>query len=111
MSTVESTRNYLYSDLGADPDLGEVVTMFVSEMPNRIATLQSQWETKNWEELRRTAHQLKGAAGSYGFEPVSPCAGKLEYSLRDGDPEEVIAAEVQDLIDMCGRIRSGEPPK
>ncbi len=99
----------VYSRLGGDPDLAEIVELFVGEMPQRTATLLRHLDEKNWEGLRRAAHQLKGAAGSYGFEPISPCAGRVESAVRDGEPEERIRQSVFELVDLCGRLRCGPP--
>lgn len=97
----------LYSNIGGDPDLREIVDMFVQEMPQRVAALLEQLETADWEALRRTAHQLKGAAGSYGFNTVSPCAATLENAIRSEEPEEQIRQAVGELVGMCNRVRSG----
>jgi len=97
----------LYSNLAVDPDLGTLVEMFVDEMPNRIATMLEQMSTSEWDKLRRTAHQIKGAAGSYGFDPITPHAMRLEYAIRDGEPEERIHEALDELIDVCRRARAG----
>ena len=89
----------LYSSLGSDPDLAEIVEMFVEEMPDRVAMLLEQLDSSDWEGLRRTAHQLKGAAGSFGFDPISPCAARLETTLADSEPEEQIRKAVDELVD------------
>jgi len=106
-STTETA--VLYSSLGSDPDLGEIVGMFVDEMPGRVALLRGLLHACDWQGLRRTAHQLKGSAGSYGFDPISPCAGEVENALRNDQPEEQIRAAVEALIDMCNRARAGAP--
>jgi histidine phosphotransfer protein HptB len=99
----------IYSRLGEDPDLGEIVTMFVDEMPDRMASLERQFQAQDWESLRRSAHQLKGAAGSYGFDAISPVAGRLESAVRDQDPVDQIHATVEEILDLCRRVRSGGP--
>jgi len=99
----------LYSPLAADPDLGELVEMYVDEMPDRIAALQEMIASGNWEELRRFAHQMKGAAGSYGFEPISPIAGTVEDCIRDEAPEEQILQAAEGLREICSRVRAGVP--
>lgn len=109
MSPHDDTQTCVYSQLGNDPDLAEIVEMFVEEMPQRIAALLRHLEQKDWESLRRMAHQLKGAAGSYGFEPVSPSAGRVESAIRDQQPEQQIRFSVLELVDLCGRLRSGQP--
>ncbi len=109
MTQVAGKTGPLYSSLGGDPDLGEIVEMFVEEMPNRIENLLLQLEASDWDGLRRTAHQLKGAAGSYGFDPISPCAAKLEGTIRRREPEELICRAVDELVQMCNRVRRGTP--
>jgi len=99
----------LYSSLGGDPELGEIVQMFVEAIPGRVATLLEQLEAADWEGVRRTAHQIKGAAGSYGFDPISPCAAKVENGVRRNEPEEQIRDAVDALVDLCNRVRAGAP--
>jgi histidine phosphotransfer protein HptB len=102
-------RGYVYSRLAGDPDLREIVDLFVEEMPDRVATLLDKLQSQDWEGLRQAAHQLKGAAGSYGFDAISPCAGKVESAIRDGEPEPRIRATVEELVDLCNRTRCGLP--
>jgi len=109
MNQAISKEELLYSHLGNDPDLSEIVTMFVEEMPSRIATLLEQLHSGDLEALRRTAHQLKGAAGSYGFDLISPAAARLEYAVRDNEPAPQILEAVEELSDLCGRVRAGGP--
>jgi HPt (histidine-containing phosphotransfer) domain-containing protein len=97
----------IYSTLGGDPDLGELVELFVSELPDRIETLEKNYETANWDELRRTAHQIKGAAGSYGFHALTPAAAKLEAAIKGERGEDQITADLNELLDLCRRVRAG----
>jgi HPt (histidine-containing phosphotransfer) domain-containing protein len=102
-------RGYVYSRLAGDPDLREIVDLFVEEMPGRVSSMLEQLLAADWEALRRSAHQLKGAAGSYGFDPISPSAGKVEAAIRDGEPEQRIRETVDELVDLCTRARCGLP--
>jgi histidine phosphotransfer protein HptB len=99
----------IYSTLGADPDLAEIVAMFVDEMPARVVTLTRHFDNKDWESLRQAAHQLKGAAGSYGFEPISPSAGRVEAAVRNNEAEERIHEAVVELVNLCNSARCGQP--
>ena len=105
MIPVSTKEEGIYSQLANDLDLRDIVEMFVHEMPERMAALTEYLEAGDMEGLRRVAHQLKGAAGSYGFEPISPCAGRLERAIRDGEPENRIRETVSELVDLCSRIR------
>jgi len=99
----------IYSDLAGDPDLVELVEMFVEEMPERIARLVATWEVRDIENLTRLAHQLKGSAGSYGFHEITPFAHLLESAVKLGGSDDEIARELHDLVAVCQQVRSGLP--
>jgi len=109
MAQANANTECVYSSLAADPELGELVGMFVEEMPGRVASLLDHFNRSDWDGLRQRAHQLKGAAGSYGFAAISPCAGRLEGVIRDGEPEDKIHEAVVELVDLCNRVRCGQP--
>jgi signal transduction histidine kinase/DNA-binding response OmpR family regulator len=100
---------FVYSQLAADPDLGELVDLFVREMPARISTLEAQARSRDWNELTRTAQEIKGAAGSYGFGEITPYAARLEAAAREALPEENILAALHGLLSLCRRVRAGTP--
>jgi histidine phosphotransfer protein HptB len=113
MNSVVDTQEqkFIYSRLAPDPDLRDIVDLFVEEMPNRIAALLDQLQSADLEGLRRTAHQLKGAAGSYGFDAISPAAARVESAIRDNEDEERLQETVRDLVALCQCARSGVPEK
>lgn len=99
----------VYSSLGDDPDLGELVEMFVDEMPDRVTALIDSLQSGDLDDLCRAAHQLKGASGSYGFDQITPYASKVENFAREGGTEEEIRNSVDALISLCNRLRAGTP--
>ncbi len=99
----------LYSSLASDPDLSGLVELYVDEMPDRIETLKETFESGDMELLRRTAHQLKGAAGSYGFDQLTPYAATLEASIRNDQPENEIRELLDVLVELCQKVRAGGP--
>lgn len=99
----------IYSTLGSDPDFGELVELFVEEMPERVALLLDQLAWGDWEHLSRSAHQLKGSAGGYGFALIGPAAAKVEEAVRDARPDEQVRKAVEELVDLCLRARAGAP--
>jgi signal transduction histidine kinase/DNA-binding response OmpR family regulator len=100
---------FVYSHLAADPDLGELVDLFVQEMPGRIDALDAQGKSRDWKQLAQTAHQLKGAAGSYGFDEITPYAARLEAALRETQQEDQILSSLDELVTFCRRVRAGKP--
>jgi histidine phosphotransfer protein HptB len=107
MSGTVLTTGPIYSKLGGDPELGELVEMFVSEMPDRVTAMLARYDTGDFKELARLAHQIKGAAGSYGFGDLTPAAARLEFSACKNEPADLIREAVDELIELCGRLRAG----
>ena len=77
----------LVSELANDPDLADIVRAFARALPERAAALAAAVRAENDTETTRLAHQLKGAAGSYGFPVVSTLARTLEVHTRAADRE------------------------
>ena len=77
------TEELYYSTLAKDADLAEIVAMFVDEMPLRLRDLQAQFGCRQSGQLARLSHQLKGAAGSYGFDQITAFARawKKQYEM------------------------------
>lgn len=99
------SKTPLYSAYKGDPDMQEIVDIFVSEMSERVSELNAGFQSQNWAHLRTIAHQLKGAAGGYGFEPLGNAAASLEGILKEDDPNtNAIEREFQTLTDLCNRV-------
>ena len=119
MTDLALENEALYSTLGSDPDLGEIVEMYVDEMyvdemyvdemPDRIAALIDSFESRDMEKLRTTAHQIKGSAGGYGFAQLTPFAAKLENSIREHKLENETREALEELTILCRRVRAGTP--
>ena len=79
-------------------------------MPDRISALETQARSGDRQELSRSAHQIKGAAGSYGFHAITPYAARLESAAKNGCREEELLSSLDELLDLCRRMRAGVPP-
>jgi HPt (histidine-containing phosphotransfer) domain-containing protein len=96
----------LISTLASDPDMIELVEFFVEEIDDRINTIQASAQADDMAGLRTVAHQLKGAAGGYGFEPISHTAAELERLIDATEADKVseaIQQQVDELIGLCRR--------
>ncbi len=93
-----------------DPDMQEIIGMFVQEMPERVEQLEQSWRASEFDLVKRVAHQLKGAGGGYGYPELGEVAGKLESSLNrlasstQATSLDQIRAQLNELIDMCNRV-------
>jgi HPt (histidine-containing phosphotransfer) domain-containing protein len=99
----------LYSALAADPDLAELVELFVAEVPDRITAIQDAVSHHAWSKVAILSHQLKGAAGSYGFPELSRVARSLEVAAKEAPGEAAAGKIIEALWFLCGRLRSGTP--
>lgn len=92
----------IYAD---DPEMAELVQLFVEEMPERTARLRHAVDAEDLASLTRLAHQLKGAAAGYGFPVIGERAGTIEDRCKSldaagGVPAE-LAGEVTAFIELC----------
>ena len=89
-----------------DPDLQEIVRQFVRDLPDRSSAMLRAAQTSDTETLKRLAHQLKGAGGSYGFPGITEAAASVEQALADGLDDAVLRARVEALASLCRRARA-----
>lgn len=106
MSTeIELPIEPLYSSLAADPDMAELLEMFVADMPLHIAAIEAALKSGDREGLQRLAHRLKGSAPGYGFSTIGASAGALEIAISYSD-QDTIAKRVDRLLFHCRRVRN-----
>lgn len=99
----------IYSDFGDDPDMFDLVELFVEDLPERVTQIQTAHANGDTEVFRRTTHQLKGAAGGYGFQQVTDVAAVLEAAIREDASADRIDAALEDLVEICARVCPGAP--
>ena len=105
MTGTASGAEPIYSRLADDAELKRLVELFVQDMPERVSNLLARLEASDWEGVRRIAHQLKGAAGSYGFDPLTLSATRVEETVRQSRPAQEIRQSVEALVELCGRVQ------
>jgi HPt (histidine-containing phosphotransfer) domain-containing protein len=97
----ESTLGRLMSK----PGTAKLVERFLAGMPLRIAGMRQAHSSGDVEQLKVLAHQLKGAAGGYGFSAVSSAAGKLESALTGGADAATVLEYLEALLQLCSLLR------
>jgi CheY-like chemotaxis protein/HPt (histidine-containing phosphotransfer) domain-containing protein len=63
---------------------------FVRELPQRIATMKKHLDVKDMDGLSRSAHSLKGISANLGALQLSQHADRLENRASEGYTESVI---------------------
>lgn len=83
---------------------------YVRTLPERMDEVEhawelargSAWDTTEYRTFIRLAHNLAGSGATYGLEPISRAARKLELYAKslegNGVPPEGACAEIQELI-------------
>lgn len=99
----------IYSTLANDPDFGELVELYVDEMPERIGSLQEVRQATDVEGIRRLSHQIKGSAKGYGFEIISLLAAEAERAVIDGVDSAEMFNKFDQLINALERVTAGTP--
>ena len=92
----------------ADPDMLEIVREFASELPARIAKIETLLGSRAWSELQTLSHQLKGAGGGYGFAAITEVAARLEQALKSGAAEPQVKDHAAEL---CATLRAVVVPE
>lgn len=101
----------LYSDLADSAEMSDLIGIFLRELPARVNGLVTAYHAGDADELKRLTHQIKGAAGGFGFQVVGDAADRMETALGAiADPQDAIAgitAEFRELVELCYRATSG----
>ena len=90
----------VYSLFTQDPDMLELVEMFVADLPDRIEALCRAAASDDYEQLAQLAHQLKGAGGGYGFPAITEAGARVEAEAKTLCRPTATAPDV-------GRVRDG----
>jgi HPt (histidine-containing phosphotransfer) domain-containing protein len=96
----------LVSDLAGDEEIADLVRDFVRALPGRAEAITQAAEARDWDALRRAAHQLKGSAGSYGFPPITDAARAVEGLASEAAPPGALDESIQSLATLCRRARA-----
>ncbi len=105
-NVVENTEAPVVSEFAGDPEMAELVDMFVAELPDRVRAIQQSLTRNDFDALVRLAHQLKGAAGGYGFSTITDAAKVVEEAGKTHRDVKKLTAHVQQLTRLCERAKA-----
>jgi len=106
----QDTTEVLLSEFADGSDMAKLVEMFVAELPGKIAAIEKALAEEDLKVLAMGAHQLKGAAGGYGFPSVTEAAKDLESSARADEDLAAVREKLEVLADLCrgARVQAAE---
>jgi PAS domain S-box-containing protein len=96
--------NRIKSSLAGNPRMMKIIPEFVGGLPGEVRQMNELLQRNDLAALQRVVHQLLGASGGYGFDPVTEPAARAEESIKAGKALEAITAEINSLIGVIRRI-------
>ncbi len=87
----------------AKPKLAKLVDRFVTGLDDRMAAIRKAMDEDDHKQLKVLAHQLKGAAGGFGFPNISKIASDLEHV--DDKQLDALNKTVRELAELCQQAK------
>ncbi len=107
MSTSSDAAS-IVSAYADDPDMAELVELFLEELPDRVATIREALGQGDIKKVGQVAHQLKGAGGGYGFPAITEAGLDAEQAAKQTpDDLDQVRRTVDALVDVCNRASLG----
>jgi signal transduction histidine kinase/CheY-like chemotaxis protein/HPt (histidine-containing phosphotransfer) domain-containing protein len=100
------TTGFAGPPLDDDPELRELVQMFVDGLPERARLLERSFWAGDLDRVAQLAHQLKGTAGGYGFPSLGEAAARLEKSARTRAALDEVRGAVADVAALCEQAQA-----
>lgn len=106
-TTATNVPAVLLSEFKDDPDMAELVQVFVQGLSDRVAAIERALEEENLETLADIAHQLKGTGGGFGYPSITKAAGLLEQAIKTRSGLDELHRKVNELVALCRSARAG----
>jgi len=100
----------LVSSLADDPSMAPLIDGFVEGLHERVTEMSVAMESGDSEYLESLAHGLRAEAGSYGFQPITEEAARLQALIASGEGEREVTDALHQLMDLCLRARPATSP-
>ncbi len=102
---IDTSNNLTLKKLMSKPATAKLVEKFLLGLPQRVAAIQEALVAGEKNQLKVLAHQLKGAAGGYGFTAISQSSAKLESAVIAGADDATLGQVIATLASLCNQIR------
>ncbi|MFP4144161.1 MAG: ATP-binding protein [Phycisphaeraceae bacterium] len=101
----------LHSEFESDPDMLELIDAFLGELPERLHRIAAAASESDRHALVTLSHQLKGAAGGYGFSPITEAARTVEQHAKEEAALDELKQAVEQLDSLCRRALAARKPQ
>jgi len=101
----------VYSSLPvSNPKFRKIIEKFVVRLKQQMAAIDTAWAERDYAELDRLGHWLKGSAGSLGFEQFIEPARELEQFAKDRDDTN-LPGVIEKLYSLHDRLSVAPNPE
>lgn len=105
-NTDENNEPLTSSILAEEPDMLDLVERFVGKLPTYFSNIRESNKNKEWKELERYIHDLKGTSGNYGYHDIFLLMQALEFELTKENYKGV-SAMIDSLELLVERVEAG----
>jgi PAS domain S-box-containing protein len=96
----------ILSQFADDPDIAAILEAFVKGLDGQVRAMREAMADHRYEDLRRAAHRMNGAGGSYGYPALTDAAKALEDAARKRDDATMVLA-FDRVSEICKAIERG----
>ncbi|MBS0153600.1 MAG: Hpt domain-containing protein [Nitrospira sp.] len=75
--------------VSVDASFEPLVPKFMTNRKKEVVVMQEALTVKDFETVRKVAHGMKGAGGSYGFDRISDMAAAIEQAAKTGNASTI----------------------
>ncbi len=93
----------------SNPKFRSIVEKFIARLAQQLAAIDAAWDQRDYEELKRLGHWLKGSGGSVGFNQFAEPARELEQFATAQDDANLPGA-IEQLHSIFGRLAVAPAP-
>ncbi len=91
-----------------DPVMARMLEKFLDGLAERVRMARCFTDGREWNNLKKEVHNLKGMGGSFGYPQLSELAGSMQFEITKEDITEV-ERSMQMLEQLAGAILLGRP--
>ena len=92
--------------LEEEPGMASLIKSFIEQLPDMVSSLKSALKSGDDELFKKTAHNLKGMGGGFGFPQISDLGGRIEFEFAKEDAA-AITKSIEEVESLLARIQYG----
>lgn len=74
-----------------ESELETLMPRFLANRHRDLETIAQGLAARDFERIRKTGHDMKGAGGGYGFERISELGAAIEVAATAQDSDELVS--------------------